>query len=122
MLTNSICEQISINIKRWREFKGIKQEELAKKLKITAAALSNIENGKIDITISRIQQIAEALQLNFEFLLSSPQEVINTGESIDKAYTPQRDSTNLELINVLKTELSRKNEQIEFLQHLLRSK
>ena len=118
MLTKN-ASAIGINIKRWREFKEIKQEELARKLKITAAALSHIETGKTDITISRIEQIAETLQIDFVDLFSSPQQVIDAGNNHDN---PQNNLINKELVEALKTELRYKNEQIDFLQYLLRSK
>ena len=46
--------KIGINIRKWRELKGIKQEQLANQLGITKAALSNIENDKTDISLHRI--------------------------------------------------------------------
>lgn len=122
MLTNNANKQIGINIKRWREFKEIKQEELAKKLKITAAALSHIENGKTDVSISRIEQIAEMLQINFSLLLSNPQQIINNSSNSNKqsdTYHSQQIMVNEELIVALKTELQQKNEQINFLQSLV---
>jgi transcriptional regulator with XRE-family HTH domain len=53
--------KVGTNIKRLREIKGIKQEVLAKQLDLTSVSLSNIENDKVDITISRLPQIAEVL-------------------------------------------------------------
>lgn len=104
-------EQIGHNIKKWRELKEIKQELLAKKLKITSAALSNIENGKIDITIRRIEQIAEELQIDFSFLLSSPQQVINISDSPNShnsVYNSQHNTINYDLIKSLQLELQKK--------------
>jgi transcriptional regulator with XRE-family HTH domain len=39
---------IGENIRKWREFKGLKQEDLAKRLDISPGALSKIENGITD--------------------------------------------------------------------------
>ena len=55
--------KIGINIRKWRELKGIKQEQLANQLGITKAALSNIENDKTDISLHRIEDIARCLDL-----------------------------------------------------------
>jgi transcriptional regulator with XRE-family HTH domain len=124
MLTKTANAEIGMNVKRWREFREIKQEELAKQLKITPAALSHIENGKIDITIARIHQISEALRINFLLLFSSPQQAmdIKKNPSNDEVNNVQHDTLNQDLIEALKTELQCKNEQINFLQYLLRSK
>ena len=118
-------EQIGHNIKRWREFKEIKQELLAKRLKITSAALSQLENGKTDITVSRIEQIAEVLEIDFSLLLSSPQQIINicnSPNSANGAYNSQHNTINKELVETVQAELQKKNEQISFLQNLVQSK
>ena len=118
-------EKVGRDIKHWREFKQMKQDEMARKLKITPAALSQIENGKIDITVGRIEQIARILEIDFLFLLESPQQVINfssnqsSQEGVNKV---QQHSINEELIAALKSELQTKNEQIVFLQSLLSPK
>jgi transcriptional regulator with XRE-family HTH domain len=52
------------NIRRWRVLKEIKQESLAQQIGISKAALSLIENGKTDIPLSRIHQIAEVLKIS----------------------------------------------------------
>lgn len=70
MKTNNLIAQ---NIRKWREFKDLNQETLAKKLGITNSALSQIENCKIDISINRVAQIADTLELNISELFSDPQ-------------------------------------------------
>ncbi len=118
-------EQIGLNIKRWREFKEVKQEELAKSLKITPAALSHLENGKTDISVGRIEQIAEILKVDFSLFLSSPQQVINISNSPNShngVFNTQNNIYNQDLIAVLKSELQIKNEQITFLQNLKNQK
>jgi transcriptional regulator with XRE-family HTH domain len=117
-------EQIGHNIKRWREFKEIKQEQLARRLKITSAALSQLENGKIDITVSRIEQIAEVLEIDFSLLLSSPQQIINirNPNSHNGVYNSEHNIINKELVEAVQAELQKKNEQISFLQNLVQPK
>jgi transcriptional regulator with XRE-family HTH domain len=69
--STSITPNVGTNIKLWRERKSIKQEVMAKTLGISTVALSNIENNKSDITISRLVQIANTLEINPSILLSS---------------------------------------------------
>jgi transcriptional regulator with XRE-family HTH domain len=65
LMKNSSCSFSAIdvgnNIRKWRLSKNYKQGLLAQKLGISRGALSNIENGKTDITISRLCEIAELL-------------------------------------------------------------
>jgi transcriptional regulator with XRE-family HTH domain len=47
------------NIKILRLFKGWTQEEMAEKLQMTPNGYAKIEHGKVDIPLSRLQQISE---------------------------------------------------------------
>ena len=68
--------KIGINIRKWRELKGIKQEQLANQLGITKAALSNIENDKTDISLHRIEDIARCLDLEVMRLFNNPLDLL----------------------------------------------
>jgi transcriptional regulator with XRE-family HTH domain len=70
-----IKEIIGRNIRRHRESLSIKQGALALQLKITPSALSQIETGKTDISVDRIEQIAAALKLSFYELMTTPNHV-----------------------------------------------
>jgi transcriptional regulator with XRE-family HTH domain len=71
------CLKIGLNIRKWRELKGIKQEQLANKLGITKAALSNIENDKTDVSLHRIEDIARCLDLEAMKLFLNPLELLS---------------------------------------------
>lgn len=61
------------NIKKYRELKLIKQESLAKHLGITKGRMSQIENGYCaELTLSRLQKIADYLNVNISDLLTNP--------------------------------------------------
>jgi transcriptional regulator with XRE-family HTH domain len=60
------------NIRNWRIVKSIKQSSLAASLKISPAALSELENGKTNITVTRLYEIAEAMDLRPEQLFQDP--------------------------------------------------
>jgi transcriptional regulator with XRE-family HTH domain len=68
-------EIIGRNIQRHREMAELKQDSLAKLIGITPSALSQIETGKTDISVSRIEQIAKALNKSFFDLLTSPNHI-----------------------------------------------
>jgi DNA-binding XRE family transcriptional regulator len=56
-------------IRAWREFKQIKMNELAGKVGISSAYLSQIENGKRNPTIDTLKSIAKELEIDIEMLI-----------------------------------------------------
>ena len=75
--------RIGQHIRMWRDLKGIKQNELAGKIGITPAALSQIENDVAQLTLHRVEDIADALGLKPEQLLAGPQQLqtaVNSNE------------------------------------------
>lgn len=55
-------------IRAWREYKGISQEEMAKRIGITQAALSQMENPKAKLRRKTLVKIAVALEVDIEQL------------------------------------------------------
>ncbi len=55
--------QISENIKKFRELKNITREKIASELNMSLSNYSKIERGEIDLTISRIVEIAKILEV-----------------------------------------------------------
>ncbi len=64
-----LLKQIGQNIAKARREKKMERKAIADELRITPQAVSNIENGKSDVGISRIFQIATLLDTPFEELL-----------------------------------------------------
>ena len=56
-------------IRAWREYKQIKMNELANKVGISSAYLSQIENGKRNPTIDTLKSIAKELAIDIEMLI-----------------------------------------------------
>jgi len=56
-------------IRAWREHKQIKMSQLAKKVGISSAYLSQIENGKRNPTIDTLKTIAKELNIDIEMLI-----------------------------------------------------
>jgi transcriptional regulator with XRE-family HTH domain len=88
--------KVGENILYWRRLKGLKQEHLAEKIGISTTALSNIENGVSKPDIERLEDIADALEIEIAQLLHNPQQmfvadnnhpvngVTNTQPNVDK--------------------------------------
>ena len=62
-------KRLGANIRRIREEKGLLQKEFSKKVGLDPAYLSNIETGKMNITIATVEKIAKALGVNIKELL-----------------------------------------------------
>jgi transcriptional regulator with XRE-family HTH domain len=62
--------QLHEKIRFFRHSKGITQEQIAEKLGITPVAYSNIERGESNISMKRLEEIAEALEVELLDLLS----------------------------------------------------
>ena len=56
-------------IRAWREYKRIKMIELAGKVGISSAYLSQIENGKRNPTIETLKSIAKELKIDIDMLI-----------------------------------------------------
>lgn len=56
-------------IRAWREHKQIKLSQLSKKVGISSAYLSQIENGKRNPTIDKLKVIARELSIDIEMLI-----------------------------------------------------
>lgn len=67
--------KIGDNIREIREFeKSFKRSYVAEKLKITTRAYANIENNIADVTISRLEEIADILGCSALYILTYKQK------------------------------------------------
>jgi transcriptional regulator with XRE-family HTH domain len=61
---------IGDNIKKFRELKNISREQMAADLDMSLSGYSKIERNEIDLTISRVQQIAQILKVDLGQILN----------------------------------------------------
>ncbi len=71
--------KIGANIRKWRNIKEVKQKDLASSLRLSEAAVSNMENDLTDLTLSQLEDISVALDLPLEKLFIDPQETLSSG-------------------------------------------
>ncbi|MCL2416316.1 MAG: helix-turn-helix domain-containing protein [Bacteroidales bacterium] len=65
---------LSKNIRRIRALNGRTQEDVANDIGISLTAYNKIEQGKSDIAISRLQQIADSLKVEVTVLFQNQEE------------------------------------------------
>jgi transcriptional regulator with XRE-family HTH domain len=62
---------IGDKIKRWRSFRGIKQESFATTVGVSRVTLSKYENGRSEISLSQLSVIARALEIGLDDLIAN---------------------------------------------------
>ncbi len=106
--------KIGSNIRKWRSIKDIKQKDLASAIKLSEAAISNMENNLTDITMSQLEDIAITLEIELDQLFKDPQETIN-----EKKYTTSENEgsqtrvMDKELVYALIGSIQKKDEQLK---------
>ena len=71
------------NLRSWREFRGITQTELARRVGVTKGEVSRLEGGSRRMTVDWMQKFADALQIKMEQLLTPPPVYRNREEAIN---------------------------------------
>lgn len=117
--------KIEKNIRQLRELKNLTQAYMAEKLNMSIASYSKLESGQTDITLTRIKQIAEVLNVELENILNFDSSQIFNFHQDQKgatspmgyAYKPKNfaDTGLKELVEHLKSEN-------EFLRNLIQSR
>ena len=71
MFDNSLHIKIGKKIKEIRELKGISQQVLAAKCNFEKSNLSRLESGKVNSTISTLEKVSKALEIDIVELFTS---------------------------------------------------
>ncbi|RYC70866.1 helix-turn-helix domain-containing protein [Spirosoma sordidisoli] len=66
---SDITEQVGALIREARKAKGLSQEELAKLMGVTKAAISGYETGKQNLTVGTLYKVSIALNLPLKISL-----------------------------------------------------
>ncbi len=90
--------QIGENIRHWRELRNMKQEELAKKLKISPPNLSNIENDINKPNIDMLESIAKALEVEVSQLFIDPKQLFTFNNCTNSCVYGTQHNTNMDKI------------------------
>jgi transcriptional regulator with XRE-family HTH domain len=87
-------DRLPNNLRAWREFRRMTQEELAEKVGTTAAVISLLESGHRQLSLKWLQRFAPALRTTPGFILDHqpedlPTDVLDTWGAIPEAQKPQ---------------------------------
>lgn len=77
--------QITENVLEMMEKRGINRNELAKKMGVSRASITQFLNEGSNITIKRLLKLSEALDCKIEI------QIVDKGEILDREYNFQKD-------------------------------
>ena len=73
-MDKNLLEKLAKRIKELRKIKGFTQDELSFRANIARSTLGNIETAQNDVTLSKVNQIAKAFDINLSDLLDFQNE------------------------------------------------
>ncbi len=114
--------KIGSNIRKWRNIKEVKQKELAASLRLSEAAISNIENDITDVTLSQLESISMTLDIPVEQLFTDPQETCRPGGLYPAAEAVEKHQMVMdkEVVYAIIDSMQKKDEQMQqVLQNML---
>ncbi|UWX61685.1 helix-turn-helix transcriptional regulator [Chryseobacterium oranimense] len=79
---------IGKRIRKYREDKGISQEELAEKLHISRSTYQRIENGETNSWVNHIENICTSLDVNMEDILKPEEGYVQVNNNSDSSNSP----------------------------------
>ncbi len=68
-MTKSTAQKFGENMKKIRLEKGMSQGDICRELGLDRAYISNVENGKQNLTLSTMDKVAKVLRVSVEQLL-----------------------------------------------------
>jgi transcriptional regulator with XRE-family HTH domain len=75
-------EIITSNLKKFRELKNITREQMASDLDLSVSGYSKLERGEVEITLKRLCEIAEVLDVEVSQILNfNSQTIFNISNS-----------------------------------------
>lgn len=69
-MSYKINEQLGAKIQRVRKVRKMTQEDLASKIGVQTATISNIEGGRTDTSVYTVYKIAQALRIHIRDLFT----------------------------------------------------
>jgi transcriptional regulator with XRE-family HTH domain len=118
-------KQIGLKIRQLRSVKGWSRQQMADKLDMSVTGYGSIERGECDIAITRMAQIAEALEIALSDLLGWDEKtVFNINQDNIKGcdnwqFSGRMDNASEIIINAQKTEIENLKQQIIQLQEII---
>jgi len=69
MNSESFKKQIGSKVRKLRQIRGWSREQVASKLEMSGNGIGHIERGEVDISLTRLSEIAEVFDVELDDLL-----------------------------------------------------
>lgn len=109
-------EQILSNIRKLRELRNLTRDQLAADLGLSASGYSKIERGEIELTLSRLYQIAAALEVSAQQILEFDVSQVlggNANEAASKMHNPAQNGFQNDLTHKYIQKLEEENQRLK---------
>ncbi|MBL0145821.1 MAG: helix-turn-helix transcriptional regulator [Chitinophagaceae bacterium] len=122
-----LLRQIGVNIRKIRTSNNMEPKEAARKLDISVQGYGAIENGKVDLNISRLFQIANLFKVDFSEIMNISNTTFNfTSQNNSGGYHVQKiESLNIndaDVKNYFETEIDQLKKKINIINSLGKEK
>ena len=113
-----LSKKISENIKRFRELKHLTREDMSGLLNMSTSGYAKIEQGMVDINISKLEKIANLLEVDIHKLMNfDPNQILKRSyynqdpeEAIHTKHTTNASLRDVQYLERLIESLERENE------------
>lgn len=116
---------VGMNIRKLRELRNYTQTHVSEKLNMSLSGYSKIERDETEISITRLEQIAEALETDIKTILSFDQDKIfniqqyHADNGNQSGYVNTQKNFDARTMEILINQLKSEN---DFLRELIKSK
>ena len=93
-MTEINFDRISKKIKQIRLQKGLTQEYIANQANVNTSHISNIENGRVKISLSTLILVCNALEVTLDYILSD--EYVHPQNSMEQSILQELRKCNLD--------------------------
>jgi transcriptional regulator with XRE-family HTH domain len=109
--------QIGEKIRKIREMKGLKQENIATALGMSVSAYGNLERGDTQLTFEKLEQIAGVLEVPLQDIVSMPDELTinNFTSNLGVQFSTNYGNVTAPEIEGYKLAISELQKQVEYL-------
>jgi len=103
--------KIGLEVKKLRKLQRFTQEHIAQKLDMSVAGYSRIERDEVNVTLDRLQELADILGTTPEYLL---------GWESGKEFSASKDLSLDKIERLYQDQINQLREEINFLRNQLR--
>ncbi|MDW8295635.1 MAG: helix-turn-helix transcriptional regulator [Raineya sp.] len=112
-------DRVGEQIKKFRELRNYTQEYMASKLEMSTAGYGKIERNEVEITLQKLQKIADILNTTIQDILGFEDSFVFNNREVYHSYIGSNFVNSQEIKDLYEKRLADKDQEIARLQKLL---